>query len=98
MRRFGLLFPAVMLLGATLPVSAVPEAAPDDLSHNRRLLDQYRADPEHYARLVRDLRAFQALPPDHQEKMRQFDRALHEEDSETQKRLWEVLEPLRLLD
>jgi hypothetical protein len=91
MRRFGLLL-LMMLLGAALPVLAVSESAPEDLDHNRRLLDRYRADPEHYARLVRDLRAFQALPADRQEKMRQFDRALHEEDSETQKRLWEVLE------
>jgi hypothetical protein len=92
MRRFGLPFLAVMLLGAALPVLAVPESAPDELQHNRRLLEQYRADPEHYARLVRDLRAFKALPPERQEKMRQFDRALHEEDAETQKHLWEVLE------
>jgi hypothetical protein len=91
MRRFGLLL-LVMLLGAALPVLAVSESAPDDLDHSRRLLDRYRADPEHYARLLRDLRAFQALPTDRRERMRQFDRALHEEDSETQKRLWEVLE------
>jgi len=73
-------------------VLAVPESAPDELDHNRRLLERYRADPEHYARLLQDLRAFKALPPARQEKMRQFDRALHEEDSETQTRLWEVLE------
>jgi hypothetical protein len=91
MRRFGLLLLAT-LLAAALPVLAVSESAPDDLDHNRRLLERYRADPEHYARLLRDLRAFKALPADRQEKMRQFDRALHEEDSETQTRLWEVLE------
>ncbi|HBI45145.1 MAG TPA: hypothetical protein DDY78_20150 [Planctomycetales bacterium] len=90
MRRFGLLL--MMLIAAALPVLAVSESAPEDLDHNHRLLDRYRADPEHYARLVRDLHAFQSLPADRQEKMRQFDRALHEEDSDTQKRLWEVLE------
>jgi Asp-tRNA(Asn)/Glu-tRNA(Gln) amidotransferase C subunit len=91
MRRFGL-FLLTILLGAALPVLAVPESAPDELEHNRRLLERYRADPEHYARLVQDLRAFKALPAIRQEKIRQFDRALHEEDSETQTRLWEVLE------
>jgi hypothetical protein len=91
MRRFGPVL-LMLLLGAALPVLAVPESAPDELDHNRRLLEHYRADPEHYTRLLQDLRAFQALPPARQEKMRQFDRALHEEDSETQTRLWEVLE------
>ena len=71
---------------------AVSESAPDGLANSRRLVDQYRADPEHYARLVRDLRAFQALAPERQEKIRQFDRALHEEDSETRTHLWDVLE------
>ncbi len=91
MRRFIPLFLAV-LLGAAVPVLAVSDAAPDDAEHNRRLLDRYRADPDHYARLLRDLRAFQALPPDRQERMRQFDRELHDQDPETQNRLWEVLE------
>ena len=81
-----------MLLGAAVPVLAVSDAAPDDSEHNRRLLDRYRADPDHYARLLRDLRAFQALPPDRQERMRQFDRDLHDQDADTQDRLWVVLE------
>jgi hypothetical protein len=91
MRRFGPVL-LTLLLGAALPVLAVPESAPDQLDHNRRLLERYRADPEHYTRLLQDLGAFKALPPARQEKMRQFDRALHEEDSEAQTRLWEVLE------
>jgi hypothetical protein len=91
MRRFSPVL-LMLLLAAALPVLAVPESAPDELDHNRRLLERYRADPEHYARLLQDLRAFKALPPARQEKMCQFDRALHEEDSETQTRLWEVLE------
>ncbi len=67
---------------------AVSESTSDDADHNRKLLEQYRTDPDHYARLVRDLRAFQALPPDRQERMRQIDRYVHEEDPA----LWEVLE------
>ncbi len=91
MRRFIPLFLAV-LLGAAVPVLAVSDAAPDDSEHNRRLLDRYRADPDHYARLLRDLRAFQALPPDRQERMRQLDRDLHDQDADTQDRLWGVLD------
>ncbi len=94
MRRFGLPLLATVLLGAALPVLAVSDSAPptDDLDHNRRLLERYRADPDHYARLLRDLRAFEALPPERQERMRRFDRELHDEDPATQQRLWEVLE------
>lgn len=91
MRRYVPLILAVLLLGAAIPVLAVSEPAPEEIDHNRRLLDRYRADPEHYARLLRDLRVFQALPADRQERMRQFDRDLHEEDSAAQSRLWEVL-------
>ncbi len=91
MRRFGPVL-LMLLFGAVLPVLAIPESAPDELDHNRRLLERYRADPEHYARLLQDWQAFKALPPARQEQMRQFDRALHEEDSDTQTRLWEVLE------
>ena len=90
MRRFSFLM--TMLLAGFLPALAVSDSAPEDLDHNRRLLERYHSDPEHYARLLRDLRAFEALPAARQEKMRQFDRALHEEDSETQNRLSEVLE------
>ncbi len=91
MRRFVPLLAAI-LLGAVVPVLAVSGPAPDEVEHNRRLLDRYRADPDHYARLLRDLRAFQALPPDRQEQMRQFDRELYDQDPEAQTRLWEVLE------
>ena len=94
MRRLVPLLLAVLFLGAVIPVLAVSESCADQLDHNRRLVDKYRADPEqeHYARLLRDLRAFQAVPPERQERMRQFDRELHEQDSATQSRLYEVLE------
>ena len=54
MRRFGLLLLAAAVLGAAVPVLAVSESAPDDVEHNRRLLEKYRADPDHYARLLRE--------------------------------------------
>ncbi|HVS37338.1 MAG TPA: hypothetical protein VMS17_17385 [Gemmataceae bacterium] len=91
MRRFLPLL-LIAVLGAAVPVLAVSEPASDELEHNRRLLERYRADPDHYARLLRDLRVFQALPLDQQERMRQFDRDLHDQDPALQNQLWEVLE------
>jgi hypothetical protein len=77
---------------AVIPVLAVPESTPDDLERNRRLLDAWRADPEHYARLRRDLKAFWELPEDQRERLRRLDHDLHETDARTQKRLAAVLE------
>lgn len=84
---------AVLLLFAVfvLPLWAADRGT-DELERNARLLEKWRADRDHYARLQRDLQAFAALPRERQEKLRQFDRELHECDSETQKHLWETLE------
>ena len=60
--------------------------------HNELLLEKWRTDPEHYARLKRDLQQFWALPRERQEKIRELDRELQDCDSQTQKRLWETLE------
>jgi hypothetical protein len=79
------------LLGATQGAGG-PDPAPDELERNRRLLDKWRADPEHYQRLQRDLRAFWALPPQRQQSMRTLDRQLHQTAPATQARLWGVLE------
>src|SRR5262245_33813195 len=59
---------------------------------NRRLLEKWRSDPEHFGRLQRDYRAFLALPPTRQAQLRQFDHDLYAEDPSTQARLWAVLE------
>jgi hypothetical protein len=91
MRRFVPLL-LILPLAAAVPALATPDAPPDELDHNRRVLDRCRADPDHYNRLLRDLRAFQALPAGRQERMRQFDRDLHDLDPATQNRLWEVLQ------
>jgi hypothetical protein len=87
-----------VLLGAligVLPGHAVQEDVGADLDRNRRLLERWKADPEHYDRLMHDLRAFAELPPDRQESMRKLDRALHHEDLTTQTRLWTVLSRYR---
>src|SRR5437763_8920743 len=90
MRRWSLL----VLLGAAaaaLPAVAVPQGG-DSLEHNRELLEKWRADPDHYARLQRDLRAFWSLPPARRKQMRRLDQELHQADAKTRKRLWAVLE------
>jgi hypothetical protein len=81
----------ILVLSGMLATLAVG-AERDDLERNRQLLERWRADPEHYQRLRRDLKAFYALPPARQEQIRQLDRRLHEGDLTTQTRLWTVLE------
>jgi hypothetical protein len=77
---------------AALPALAVPDGGGDALEHNRELLEKWRADPDHYARLQRDLRAFWALPPARRQQMRRLDQDLHQEGPKSRKRLWAVLE------
>ncbi len=89
MRRYRALI--VLAAAAALPALAGP-GAPDEWERNRHLLEQWRADPEHYARLRRDLKAFWELPPEQQQRLRRLDRELHQADARTQKRLWGVLE------
>jgi hypothetical protein len=62
------------------------------LEANRRLLEKWRGDPAHYARLEQDLRAFLELPPERQEHLRKLDHDLHAEESAVQSRLWRALE------
>jgi hypothetical protein len=84
----------LVLLGAAaaaLPAAAVADGG-DALEHNRALLEKWRADPDHYARLLRDLRAFWALPPARRKQMRQLDQDLQQESPKARKRLWTVLE------
>jgi hypothetical protein len=66
-------------------------AASDD-DRNRQLLDRWRAEPEHYARLQKDLRDFYALPADRQAAIRKLDRELHQQDGATQRRLYAVMD------
>lgn len=87
MHRSGLL---LLLAASILTLGAAGDG--DDLDSNRRLLDRWRGDPEHYARLRRDLHAFYALPPERQEQLRRFDRDLHSGDLTGQTRLWAVLD------
>jgi hypothetical protein len=85
---------SILVFLAAAPVVAYvdPPPEPDELELNRRRLEKWRADPEHYQRLQRDLKAFWELPAEKRERLRQLDRHLHEGDSFTQKRLWAVME------
>lgn len=83
----------ILAFAASAPVFCYSEQpAPDEAETNARLLERWRTDPEHFARLQNDLRAFWQLPPDRQERLRQFDLQLHDTDSIAQKRLWGVME------
>jgi hypothetical protein len=82
----------LVVLGALIAAAPGAPSDADDLERNRRLLEKWRADPEHYKRLQTDLRAFHALPAERQQKIRDLDRQLHELDLTTQARLWAVLD------
>lgn len=87
----------MVLLGAGVEAVAWSDAPPADdpqvvLEQNRRLLEKWRAEPDHFARLQRDYQAFQTLSPERQTRLRQLDQDLHAEDPATQARLWTVLE------
>jgi hypothetical protein len=78
--------------GPVPTAQASSEPAAEDLEENRQLLEKWRADPVHAARLRHDLRAFLALPPDQQERLRRLDKDLYDEDSFAAARLLRVLE------
>ena len=90
--RYGLLLlPILAFLAAATPSEdGTSDAA--YLERNRQLLQKWKADPELYARLQRDLRDFWALPEAKRRQLRQLDRAFHELDAKTQKRLWKAAE------
>jgi hypothetical protein len=93
-RYYLLLLPMLAFLAAA---TSSEEGAPNvrdaaDLERNRQLLHKWKADPEHYARLQRDLRVFWALPESKRRQIRQLDHAFHQLDAKTQKRLWKAAE------
>jgi hypothetical protein len=92
MRSKRALFVLFLVLAAAIPALAVPGPTADELERNRRLLESWRTDSEHYARLRRDLKAFWDLPAEERERLRRLDHELHETDARTQKRLLSVME------
>jgi hypothetical protein len=85
-------FLGIIPLAVALPLMVWADAGADELEQNRRLLEKWRRDPEHYARLRRDLQKFLTLPPERQTRARDLNRALQEEDSAGYARLRGVLE------
>jgi hypothetical protein len=82
----------LFLLAALTPAPALADGVPDELEHNRQLLAKVRSDPEHYARLKQELRAFLELPPEEQIRLRRLDLDLHQETSASHAKLFRVLE------
>ncbi|HTK76005.1 MAG TPA: hypothetical protein VL371_12150 [Gemmataceae bacterium] len=73
---------------AGLLVAAVPSAARDGNAAARPI-----ADPDRRARLKGNLAIFRNLPPEVQDRVRELDRTLHDdEDPATRARLWAVME------
>ncbi len=81
-------------LTLTLLIFGVALGAGDQvaLERNRQLLARWRSNPDHIARLKRDLKVFHALPRARQEQLRTLDEQLHETNPATQARLWAALE------
>jgi hypothetical protein len=92
MRSKRTLFVLLLAFSAAIPALAVPGPGADEQERNRRLLDAWRTDAEHYARLRRDLKAFWELPESERERLRRLDHELRETDARTQKRLLAVME------
>src|SRR4051794_6790444 len=71
-------------LGPTGP--GAPDADPvSALDENRLLLDRWRHEPDHFARLQKALAAFWKLPADERQRLRQLDQDIHRQNSEDQK-------------
>jgi hypothetical protein len=89
-----LLLPLLAFLLAASPGEEGAPGDPDsaDLERNRQLLQKWKADPEHSARLKRDLRDFWTLPEAKRQQLRQLDSDFHQLDAKMQKRLWKVAE------
>jgi uncharacterized protein YqeY len=77
--------------GAMLTL-AISAPGSDGEGRQKHLLEIRDSDPERYARIQKNFERFRAMPPEQQEKLRQLDRQLHDEDSQTQARLMRVMD------
>src|SRR5439155_22780815 len=85
----GIMRPMAVAIGmALLLVAGVPLAARDGEAPARPI-----SDPDRRARLKGNLALFRGLPTEAQDRVRELDRALHQdEDAATRARLWAVME------
>lgn len=93
-RYYVSLLPLMIFVAAASPGEEGTTGKSDTsvLEHNRQLLNKWKADPEHFSRLQRDLHDFWALPRSKRNQLRQLDRAFHQLDGKSRKRLWQVAE------
>jgi hypothetical protein len=84
---------AMLAAGGLRP--AVADSPRDTLDQNRKWLEKARKDPEHFARLVQDLKAFLNLPPEQRDRLRKLDKELqnlHQKNPAESDRLNRALE------
>src|SRR5262245_41264250 len=87
--RIIMIVAGLLLAGAW---SALSAQGPDELEKNRQSLEKVKQDPEQFSKLRQNLKAFQNLPPQQQERLRKLDRELHEMSSASSYRLFRSLE------
>jgi hypothetical protein len=93
LQRFLLLFSALMVTANPLAADDPSRGAKDDPEKTRQALEEKaRRNPEWYRRALQDLEAFQSLPTDQQERMRELDRQLNAQDSRNRQKLMRALE------
>ena len=80
-------------IGSILALAVPLLAQADRTEENRKLLEKWRQDPTHLTRLRHDLGVFLQYSPEHQQRLRQFERDLHEENPALA-RMGRVLEAL----
>ena len=79
----------LVLATGLVPVLCFADGAPDE---NRELLEKWRQDPDHLARLKQNQAVFRKLPADAQERLRKLDRDLADENPAMRARLKGVLD------
>jgi hypothetical protein len=96
MRHWQFLLSSLAFLVTANPVAADDSSQSsrprDPLPSRSALQEKARKDPEWYERTLRDLDAFQALPADQQERMRELDRQLSVQDARTRQKLMRAME------
>jgi hypothetical protein len=85
--RIPMLATAVLVLA---PLAALSQLTPEERAENLRQVEKWRADPDHFARLRSDARAFLDWPPARQEQVLKLDRQLHALGASNQAHLLEV--------
>jgi hypothetical protein len=83
---------ALILVFAMAALMRADQPAGTDIEHNRVQLEKWKKDSAHYARLRRNWREFESLPPEQQAGLRKLDEDLHSDDAATSGRLLRLLE------